>query len=55
MIERKEVEVVEEFVDLPATETKEGVDTGDIKKRLLKKPQEAFFNLMMIWNAQNIV
>ena len=54
MIGRKEVEVVEEFVDLPATETKEGVDTEEIKKRLLKKPQEAFFNLMMIWNAQNI-
>ena len=45
MIGRKEVEVVEEFVDLPATETKEGVDTGDIKKRLLKEAKRSIFQL----------
>ena len=35
------------------TATKEGSGTEDIKKRL-SKAQEAFFNLMKIWNTRSI-
>ena len=53
MIERKEVEDVEEFVYLGATVTKEGGGTEDIKKRL-SKAQGAFYNLKKIWNTRSI-
>ena len=53
MIERKEVEDVEEFVYLGATVTKEGGGTEDIKKRL-SKAQGAFYNLKEIWNTRSI-
>ena len=52
MIGREEVEVVEEFVYMDATVTKEGGGTGDIKKRL-SKAQGAFFNFW-IWNTRSI-
>ena len=53
LIERKEVEDVEEFVYLGATVTKEGGGTEDIKKRL-SKAQGAFYNLKKIWNTRSI-
>ena len=51
MIERKEVEDVEEFVYLGATVIKKGGGTEDIKKRL-SKAQGAFCK--KIWNTRSI-